>query len=53
MKKQKMTSVEFMNWQGYGTKGRMHDIERIEKLLKREKYKSRYKSFRYAYVRYK
>lgn len=39
MRKQKMTSVEFMNWQGYGTKGRMHDIERIEKLLKREKYK--------------
>lgn len=39
MRKAKMTSVEFMQWQGYGTKGRMHDIERIEKLLNREKYK--------------
>lgn len=38
MKKRKFGYVELMKIKGYGTKKRLEDIERIEKLLRREKY---------------
>lgn len=38
MRKIKTGYVELMQIMGYGTKKRLADIERIEKLLKREKY---------------
>ena len=40
MKKIKTGYVELMQISGYGTKKRLADIERIEKLLKREKYQA-------------
>lgn len=40
MKKIKTGYVELMKINGYGTKKRLADIERIEKLLKREKYQA-------------